>query len=307
MQHRIAPAARLAAIALALCAAAPALADTLYLNNGTRVHGIARELPNGLIELQAGPRRVIYRPEEVQRIERNDKTGHFDREAAEARRAERDRELTEATGLNAEQRRIVRTLLYELQLDDRENRAAIREQLRALQSEMDVYRYAAYLYPGMSHRLAPWVLEAMYYLDPARTRQLVRDELQHTYFGVRAMAIAIAGRTGDAASLPLVLRGLADPFPEVQIEAALAAGSLGARHASPALLDLLDHNDLRVGNAARRSLASLWDGMLPDPAPESSDDWRAFWRDTAASRVNNPVRLASLAPLVDPQFEFEDE
>ena len=134
-----------------LCVAALAAADTVYLNNGVRFDGV-----------EAGERTLVYRPSEIARIEENDKTGGFDREAARARWERRDAELTALTGLTAEERETVEALMYRLQRSDPAERKSVRDKLVKLQEEMPVFKFLAWRMPGVSHRLSPWVLEAMF-------------------------------------------------------------------------------------------------------------------------------------------------
>jgi hypothetical protein len=281
-------------------------ADTIYLNTGVPVEGIATTRPDGMIEVQAGERKVVFRPDEVESIEKNDKTGRFDMEAAQAEWAERDRELTEATGLTAEQRAKVEALLYDLQREDRAERARARDQLKALQEKMDVYRYIAYLYPGLSHRLAPWVLEAMYALDPARAVPVIRGEIDDTYYETRAMAITLSAVLEDQSAVPAIMRGLVDHKSEVQTQAALALAHLRAREATPALVALLQGPDPGVRTNVENALKAMWSSALSDPAPHGYDAWQEFWK-SQEGQVGGAVTLASLEPLIQPEDEFQDE
>jgi hypothetical protein len=281
-------------------------ADTLYLKTGVPVDGIVTELPNGLLQVQAGDNTVIYRPDEIDSIEENGKTGRFDKEAAMAEWAERDKELTAETGLNAEQRAKVEALMYDLKSDDRAERARARDQLNALQEKMDVYRYIAYLYPGLSHRLAPWVLEAMFTLDPARVVPVVRGEIDDTYYETRAMAITLAAVLEDRSAIPVIMRGLVDHKSEVQTQAALALAHLRAREATPALVALLQGPDPGLRTNVQNALLALWGDAVSDPAPRGYDAWDAFWKSQEA-QVGGAVTLAALEPLIAPEKEFQDE
>jgi len=294
------------AAGMVLVSATFAGADTIVLSNGVSINGTITERPDGTLLVQAGDQRVIYRKSEVSSIEKNDKTGKIDLEEAKARWAERDAELTKATGLNAEQRRQVRAIMAQLQLSDPAQRKMLRDKLVALQAQMDVYRYLDLQLPELSHRLSPWVLEAMFYIDPARIQGVLRRNTQHTYFGTRAKAIELLGRLRDVTSTDLVVRGLADHHPEVQIMAIYALANMGVREATPALIEFLKNPDMRMANAAREALEAVWKAKLADPKPGTVEEWNAFW-NANASGVGAPLQLAALQPLIAPEEEYQDE
>lgn len=291
---------------MVIVSATLAVADTIVLSNGVSVDGTITERPDGTLLVQAGDQRVIYRKSEISSIEKNNKTGKVDLTEAKARWAERDAELTRTTGLNAEQRRQVRSIMSQLQLSDPAQRKILRDKLVALQAQMDVYRYLDLQLPELSHRLSPWVLEAMFFIDPARIQNVLRRNTQHTYFGTRAKAIELLGRLRDVTSTDLVVRGLADHQPEVQIMAIYALANMGAREATPALIEFLKNPDMRLANAAREALEAIWKTKLSDPKPDTVETWNAFWNANAAS-VGAPLQLAALQPLINPEEEYQDE
>lgn len=288
---------------LALWAGA-AMADTLYLKNGVRVHGVVTERPDGIYKVQSGRNTVVYRPSEVERIERNDRDGSLDMEELRARWAEHDARMTERTGLTADQRRRVKDLMYQLQTDDEAKRHAVREKLIAMSEEMDVFGYLAYRFPEVSDRLSPYVLEAMFAVNPGQARAHVRDGATHVYYGTRAMAIELLARMRDAESEELILRGLADHSPEVVIAALYSLAQLGAKRSTPVMIELLAYPDLRVTNAARESLQALWRQELGDAPPGKVSEWTAFWQQQDGS---SELKLAGLAPLIPEEWEFQDE
>lgn len=293
----------LAGLAVALFAGA----DTVHLKNGVRFDGEVTKRPDGNYQVQAGRRTLVYRPSEIANIEENGKTGEFDREAAVARWKKRDAELTALTGLNAEQRNAVEELMYRLQLSDPNERKAVRDKLVKLQEEMSVFKFLAWQMPGVSHRLAPWVLEAMFYVDPGRALPHLREHAGHRYYGTRAKALELLGRLGDTESVVLMARGLLDHTQDVQIMAAYALANSRARQATPALIETLKQPDLRVSNAARKALQALWKEQIDaDAPPRTVDEWNAVWAGQRDA-YENPVSLQYLEPLIDPEYEFEDE
>jgi hypothetical protein len=85
--------------------------------------------------------------------------------------------------------------------------------------------------------------------------------------------------------------------------AAYALANLGAKQASPALIDGLKHPDLRVNNASRESLQALWKDELGDQKPGTTEEWTAFWQAHAGS-VSSPIETSALTPLADPEVPF---
>lgn len=284
--------------------AGPALADTVYLNNGVRFDGVVTPVPDqpGLYKVTAGERSLIYRESEIREIEKNDRTGKLNREALLARWEEKNKRITEETGLTAEQRRLVRGLMFELKSDSVPQRLAVREKLVGLQSEFDVYGYLVTLYPELSTLLAPNVLEALYYLDAVRSAKLLKESATSNYFGTRAMALDLLSRARDRESIDLIARGLADHQYPVKIVSAYALAGLGVKEATPALISLLAHADQRVSNAARQALLTLWAAELGDNRPSTVDDWNALW--AGQNTTGTPLELAKLEPLSPEADEF---
>jgi hypothetical protein len=291
-------------LAAALVVTGLAGADTLYLKNGVQVEGKVITTPEGLLKLQVGNRSVFYRPDEVERIEENDRTGVLDREAAIAQWRVRDEELTHETGLNAEQRDRVKTLMYQLQRED--ERPAAQRELVALQKEMDVFRYLEYRFPGLSDRLSPWGLETMAYIDAKRALPTLRDALEKNIYLTRAKAMEILGKIGDRESAVAIARGLVDHAPEVQYTAAYALAELKARQATPALIELFDEADRRVRNAAQEALQAMWADKTGNETYNTREQWEALWQ-TQSATVGDAILLASLRPLVLPEEEFQQE
>lgn len=299
------PALMCLAAAVTLCIPG-AFADTLVLDTGVRCDGIVKELPDGNYSVNAGGRTLIYRKAEVVSIEKNDKTGVLDLEEVKAKWAQRDKELTGKTGLNAQQRQTVDKLLASLVGAEESAILTVHDQMAALQKEMDVFRYLEFAYWDMSHLMAPLGLDLLFYLDPGRSLDALRKSTQHPYYAVRSKAIELLGRAQDRESTALIARGMADGNLSVRIMAAYSLANVGGKEATPLLIDALKHPDLRVANSSRESLESLWKAELPDPKPRSVDEWTAFWGNHAAGL---PPTLAAegLEPLIPPEEEFQNE
>jgi hypothetical protein len=285
-----------------MLAASAAAGDTIYLKNGVYFDGTVTKRPDGLYSVQAGKRSMLYREHEIKRIEKNSRTGAFNREEAMDRWQERDKELTRITGLNAEQRRQVKKLMFQLSGDTAE-RKRIRGQLIELQKDMDVFRYLEWQQMQLSHRLSPWVLEAMFYLDAARARGHLRENLDHGYEGNRIVAMELLGRMRDRESAPAIARGLVDIARDVRVAAARSLGIMGAKEATPALIETLKASDLRVSAAAREGLNAIWQKERGENVLKTVVEWNAIWEEHGAG-ITNAIYAESLDPLVAPEDQY---
>jgi len=288
---------------LLLATASVALADTLHLKSGVTIDGVVTTRPDGIYEVRAGDRVVLYRPEEVERIERNSRTGHYDEAAARARIAEREEALLRETGLTREQRQRVAQLLRQLS-GPGGGRMAARDALAALQEEWDVFAYLARELSRMTPRNRAPVLGVLYHIDPQRALPYVRTALRDSYGPVRAEAILMLAHADERGQVPEIARGLADHRLEVQAAAIQALVQLEARNATPALISLLNHPEQWLGNTSKQALESLWAGRLPDDPLRTAEAWEAFW---ARNSVTGAIRLDALAPLSDERDEFVHE
>lgn len=290
-------------LAVALLAAT-AGADTVYLKNGVEFDGVVTPVPDNpdVFKVTAGERSLVYRAEEIDRVEKNEKTGKLSKEEILANWEEQNRILTEETGLTAEQRNLVMGLMFELKTDNVSKRVAVREKLIGLQKEFDAYSFLANQLPGVSILIGPNLLEALAYMDSSRALELLQAGAQNNYSGTRVMAIELLGRLGHTGSKDLIVRGLADHKQEVQISAIYVLAGMGAREVTPALISLLPNPDERVSNASREALLALWANALPDPKPGTVDEWTAFWN--AQEKSGTPVQLADLKALSNPEEEI---
>lgn len=293
-------------VALLGALATGASGDTIWLNTGIKFDGIVTKRDDGLYNVKAGKRLLVYRPEEVASVEKNDLTGELDLEEVKARWAQQDAELTAKFGLNAEQRRAVEALLGNLQNEDLSVRIPARDELVAMNEKVGIFPYLLYLYPDASHVLTPPLLELMLMINPAEAKPLVVAALSNTYYGIRKQAIELLTRMGDASAADQVARGLADHNYEVRIAAAYALAAFGARKTTPALIELLTHPDLRVSNAAREALNVLWQAETGGQQLVAVDEWKALWEKSGAS-AGGKIAMADLTPLVAAEEEFQNE
>lgn len=292
-------------LAVVLAATGIAGADTIRLKNNVCFDGVVTERPDGTLVIHAGQRTLVYQKAQIKSIEKNARTGEFDKEQAMARWAQRDAELTGVTGLTAIERGQVKALMFKLKGDPAHRKAA-RDKLVTLQQEMDVFRYLAYELPRLSHRVSPWVLEAMFYVDATRIMSYLRTNTQHEHYGTRAKAIELLGKLRDYDSVYLIVRGLADHANEVRVAAAYSLANIRAKIATPALIECLKDADLRVASASRQALLALWREEIGEEKLRSVEEFEAFWTSQAGS-VGKAITLGQLLPHVSPEEEFEDE
>lgn len=297
---------KLLAVACIVAGTGAAAADTVWLHTGVKFDGVVTERPDGSYQVRAGERLMVFRKDEIAQVERNDRTGALDLDAVRARWAERDAELTAKTGLNAEQRRMVEAALWDLQNDEDGTRIRARNDLLRMHGQFDVFKYLAFQFPQVSHRLSPHVLETLVLLDAGRGRGVAREAITHVYQGTRAMAIELLARLNDTEYAPEIARGLVDHSLDVRIAAAYTLGALGAKAATPVLIGSLTHPDLRVNNAARDALNTLWRAETGGERLVTPDEWEKVWSANAA-RVGTRLASADLKPLIDPELEFQDE
>ncbi|MDY0033105.1 MAG: HEAT repeat domain-containing protein, partial [FCB group bacterium] len=271
-------------------------ADTVTMTNGVTIDGQVQETPGGGMVVIVDGRSIALRREEVAGIEENDKTGRLDDQALQARWAKRNAKHLEETGLTLQQRAEIMKIMRTLQSSDPEISTRARDALIAKGREMDLFLYFEHYLPSLSPRFVPGVLDVLASLDFGKTRPLLLECCSHVDGGVRARAIALLGTNRDFEAVDQIARGLADPVPAVRIAAADALGALGAKEATPALIENLKSGDLRTRYVSRRALVQLWSVPGEPVDVETHDDWALVWGRQAGTFAN-PIELSELLPL----------
>lgn len=273
-----------------------ASADTLILNSGARIDGVVRERGDGLLEVKAGDRTVVYRPEEIASREVNDRKGGLDMAEVRARVAATQARLDEETGVTQKQRERVDELITDLASADKDSeRVALRNRLVDLQQEFNVYRYLTW---RTGYGVKPGILEVMYNINPSETMPILRRATQDSWFETREMAVALLGRLGASDAADLVVRGMADHAMEVRLAAIGATANLKALAATPVLIEQLGEPDQRIANASRLALEALWASKLAEGTKhETASDWQAFW-ETQPEAQKEAFAKATLQPLI---------
>lgn len=291
--------------ALALTAP-PAWTDTVHMKNGVQVDGtIQQETPN-MVVLDVDGRRVVLRADEIRSVERNDKTGAFDRQKAIEAAQVRDAELTRITGLNGKQRILVKDIMGGFLSNNDHVRLETRRKLVSMAEEMDIYRFLEHSLPALLPRYVPDTMTVMAELNPGRAKLAIRDQLSNVDASCRARALELLGELADANYAEQMARGLLDHDPGVQAAAAVALGRLNIRKATPLLIEGVASPDPRASNACRLALRRIWAGTGGASELNTAEEWRAFWADHQ-SQAPGFWTTARLEPLVEPGTHFEDE
>jgi hypothetical protein len=294
---RIRPGFLVAALALS---GAAAHADTLHFEGGITVDGKVRITQEGLYEVDAGGNLVYFRPEEVLEHEKNDKDGRLDMEQVKRESEARQAQLTQETGLTLEQRERVDELLNRIRSGTPAEILDAKDQLVKMnQDEVSIIRYLHYWFNNL---VTPELLEAMAFLNTSEFFEELQLAVEHANGACRAKAIELLAKTGRKELSPLLARGLVDHKPEVQLSAIYAMAALGEKTASPALVELSDHVDLKVSNASKQALEIIWKSELGgNPAPLNTADWASFVKQRTPSGT---FKLEDLKPLIAPEQEF---
>jgi hypothetical protein len=275
-----------------------ASADTIYLHNGVAVDGIVRDRGDGIFEVKADERTVIYRAEEIASIEKNEKTGALDLEAVKQEVAAKKAELEALTGLTEQQRDRVDALITELRGAETAERANIRDTLVQLHADWGIQKYLAYL---LDYSYSPSLLEATVWVSPGEAIPFLTMGVEHGSYEVRAMAIDLLGRIGHRQSAGLIARGLVDHAFEVRLASIYALATINARQATPALISMMTQPDVKLSNAAKDALKGLWQAELGGSAPDSVTGWTEFWE---RNKVGDAIEYESLVPMIQPDQEF---
>ena len=217
-----------------------------------------------------------------------------------AARRERDRELVEKTGLEAPQRAATDELLHHLFLGDETVSQNAKHALLEMAKKDSPYRYLLMRLPEIvPNKLAP-LLELLFEMNPEGMRETLKQTATSTSETARAACLRCLATLRDKSTLELMKSGMADEDPDVRIAAAHGIDALGAREATPVLLKALRGQDLRVQNASRDALSSLW--TEPGQPPLSflqNAGWDEFWKSKAAG-VPGAWDPDKIEPLVPP-------
>ena len=293
----------LAAAGAALVTATAAFADTVALVNGSTVDCKIVSRGDGLLRINSAGEEFTLPLADVVSIVENDKVGEppISDEEIDRRAKARDQELLEQTGLNMQQRASVDELLHIFFLADEESsKNAKRALIDMAKAGNSPLRYLKLRLPDILPSKVAYLLEAMVELDPDGMRETLREYARSASETAREAGLRLLGKLKDRPSLELMKSGLVDENSGVRIAAIRGIEALAPREATPALIKLLSDSDLRVQNAARDTLSTLWSEVGKPPVNFLQNaGWEEFWKSKAAE-VPGAWELAAIEPLVAP-------
>lgn len=278
-------------------------ADTIMMKSGVQIEGIVRHEADGILEVQIGERTMRLRSNEVHEIEKNDRDGSLDLEALQEEADRQDKALTEQTGLDRAQRELVLQHIGLLTDPDSAKSSAARRALIAMGAEADLFPFIEFVLPSYLPNTVLILLKILAELDPVKIQPIA---LKCAFFSeehVRGLALELLASPGSADALELAMRGMLDHTDTVKSSACKALAILKAKEATPLLLRIFNHKDLRVQNNARQTLASIWQGEADKTAPDTLEAWESFWSDQETG-VPKSIDLETLEPLVAPGTHF---
>lgn len=285
---------------------APAEADTIILKNGVNIEGKVLFQDENVVRVSVGDRERTYAADSVAKVEENEKTGHFDPEAAIARAQQKMAELERVTGLTAAQRKEVKELMWLLQSTDEDVHHDAKNDLLAFHNRVPLHQYFAWWLPGLSPRFVPGVLEILGEIDPERAAQVAPSHVTDLDPISRAMALTVLGKTGGPEHVKLLARGMVDPTLEVRIAAARALGVARVKEATPMLIEGVGAPDPHLVNVARVALREIWSTENELINYETQSEWQELWEQKKRT-VENPLVQVAMLPLVEPGEVYEDE
>jgi hypothetical protein len=288
----------LAVLPLALLAA-PILADTVYLKDGSTIDGTVIKSDAEAVVIEIGSGNTTLRAADVARIEKNDKKGETTTLSILRAKQHADA-LDRRTGLTAKQRDAVRAAIEPLWSPDEAERSAARKKLLAMSKEMSVFTYLESYLPYAKGLVAPEIMKTLVDIDPVRAKDTVLPFTQNSDPANRAKAIEIIGSYKSDDDLETLSRGLVDVDNSVRIAAAHAVAALGSKRATPALLEGLKSTDPKVQNATREALKRLWSTANTNVDLNTVEAWNAFWK-SKSREVKDPISPSELAPLISPE------
>jgi hypothetical protein len=279
--------------------AAPALADTVYLKDGSTIDGTVVTSDGNSVVLEIGKGKTTLAAADVQRVEKNDKKGQV--QALSILYAnQHENDLDKRTGLTAKQRDAVRAVVDPLWSPDEAERSAARKKILAMSKEMPVFKYLESYLPYAKGLVAPEIMQTLVEIDTVKAKDTVLPFTQNCDPANRAKAIEIVSSYKNAEDAETLARGLVDVDDTVKIAAAHAVAAIGSKRATPALIEALRSTDTRVQNASRDALNQLWGNGSADAALSTPEQWDSFWRGKA-KEVKDPLVPSALEPLVSPE------
>lgn len=278
--------------------------DTIYLKNGIAFDGqIIKEESNGVFTIKVGNNILNYVKDEIEKIERNNRTGEVKIDDYLKEWEEKDKYLTQVTGLNKDQRAEVESILGRLQWGEEIERAGAKNSLFELSKKINIYPYLLYYLPSLSPTVVPHLLDVMLKINKDKTVEILREKVFDSAPTIRAKAIELLAGIRDTESKEAIIRGLVDPDIDVCITSIQAVAYLGLKEVTPVLIGNLNHPDLRIVNMSKEALNHIWKKELSEKRIENIEEWKSFW-ESQKNQVSTPIYKDNLIPLVDKDFQY---
>lgn len=285
-------------VTAALVAAGSSYSDTLFLKDGTALDGeVSQPHPNCYV-LTVGATRVTFAAEGVDRVEKNDKKGHYDFAAMNPLAVKHQREMQRLTGLTEEQREAIQAMFVPLGSDDPVVRSDAIQALIKKGADIPITKFVQMSAAASSPATATGLLEVLVALDPKAARVTLMERATDMEPEIRGRTIELLGTLRDSGSLKIIAAGLKDHDVSVQIAAARGLGNAGDKRATSVLVEQLDSPHPEVRNASIAALQRIWADTSEMKGASSVEAWKQHWTDHAR-HVPEAVQGENLAPLVE--------
>jgi len=286
-------------IALLLAISGSAFSDTLFLKNGTRIHGAVSKNAEGMYLFEVEGRKSIYRPSEVIQHEENTLTGSEYRTRAKERSMEREKELIIKYGLNSQQRTAVMKVIRKFTSNHGPNVEAAQVELEKQGRKWNILRYLDNVMPSLNGSMYGPTLEVYCKLSSTNGGfNGLRNAASHPDSVVRTKALELLGKNRHDDAVALVSRGLVDPSRDVRLTAVQSLGSLRAKEMTGVLVELLSRSGAGYRPMIHNVLARLWQGETSVPQRDNPSEWNEF-TSMHKDVIGASVSLDELEPLVD--------
>ncbi len=279
--------------------------DTFTLKNGITFDGkVVEESSDGVYTIKVGERILKYLKEEILTVEKNNKTGEINIDEARKEWEEKDKLLTEKTGLNKDQRAQIEAFINKIQWGEEFDRVSAKNELLELQKSMNIFSYLEYYLPSYAPTTTPHILEILFKIDKNRTIKILREKIMDSAPTVRGKAIELLAVAKDVESYNLIIRGLVDPDLDVCIITNYAIAHIGLKSVTPVLLENLNNPEPRIVNSSKEALNNLWKTELNGKKLDSIEEWKSFWEQHKNEVKDSIIYKKDIEPLIDKDFQY---
>ncbi len=294
---------QIAAIAVAsLVLGFAAVADTIVLKSGVRVHGKIQFQNEETVRISIGDMERTYPATNIALVEENEMTGHFDPQAALEDARKRLADLERKTGLDVKQRQEIESLLFSMQSEDSEIYDRAKQTiLKFHENTAPLNKYLPYAMQTLEPNLIAGALDVFASIDTFLGARAARSHITCPAPNGRAMALTVFGDGESPDRAEILGRGMVDPDYNVRIAAARSLGKLKAKGATPLLIDAAGSGNPRLVVVANAALKSIWNTDF-----ESQDEWQDHWNANKSS-VDQPLVQLAMLPLVQPGEVYSAE